>query len=210
ALEPGRGYEVSIDLSATSWVFEAGHHVRVALAGADWPNVWPPPSSNVITIDADRSRIVLPVAPPLENPVDPGFLLPPAERGDAPEATKAVDATEEGAKEPVYRIEHDALAHQAHVVIDHGSPYDVEIGARVAEDYFGKLTVSTDDPSDARAEGRARFEIAWPEATASAEVNMTLVSDAATYRVHLDLDVRENGKTLWSRRWDRDIPRRLQ
>lgn len=208
ALEPGRSYEVSIDLSATSWVFEAGHRIRVSLAGADWPNVWPPPAGNVLHIDAERSRMLLPVLPPQEHPNDPGFLLPPAERGDAPEATKAVEAS--GEKEPVYRIEHDAIAHRAHVVVDHGSSYDVEIGAGVIEDYFGRLTVSTDDPSDAHAEGRARFEMAWPETTASAEVSMTLESDATTYRVRLDLDVQEDGETLWTRRWDREIPRRLQ
>ncbi len=209
-LSPGKPYSVTIDLTATSWVFEAGHHIRVALAGSDWPNVWPPPMNNALTVDAATSKMVLPVVPPQEHPNDPGFLLPPAERGDAPEATKAVDAPQEGSKDPVYRIEHDAIAHRAHVVVDHGGPYEVELGAKVLEFYFGRLTVSTDDPADARAEGRARFEIAWPETTAAAEVSMTLESTSSAYKVHLDLDVTENGKTLWTRRWDRDIPRRLQ
>jgi hypothetical protein len=208
ALEPGRTYDVTIDLMATSWVFEAGHRIRVSLAGADWPNVWPPPANNVLEIDAAGSRMVLPVVPSLEHQNDPGFLPPPAERGDTPDATKAIESS--GDKEPVYRIEHDAIAHRAHVVVDHGSSYEVELGAAVTEDYFGRVGVSTDDPGDARAEGRVRFEIAWPETTASTEVNMKLESDAGEYRVQLDLNVRENGQQLWTRRWERAFPRALQ
>ena len=42
-LEPGRRYEITLDLEAASWTFEAGHRVRLDLAGTDWPNVWSPP-----------------------------------------------------------------------------------------------------------------------------------------------------------------------
>ena len=44
ALEPGVPTEIEIELEATSWIFERGHRVRLSLAGADWPNIWPPPS----------------------------------------------------------------------------------------------------------------------------------------------------------------------
>ena len=50
-LEPGRSYRVTIELDVTSWTFEAGHRLRLDLAGADWPNVWPPPQAVSLTID---------------------------------------------------------------------------------------------------------------------------------------------------------------
>ena len=53
ALEPGVPTEVEIELEATSWIFEPGHRVRLSLAGADWPNIWPPPSGAPL---AGRSR----------------------------------------------------------------------------------------------------------------------------------------------------------
>ncbi len=42
-LEPGVATPVELELEATSWIFEPGHRVRLALAGSDWPNTWPPP-----------------------------------------------------------------------------------------------------------------------------------------------------------------------
>src|SRR5207245_2913659 len=42
-LVPGEVYELELDLDATAWLFEPGHRVRLAVANADWPNVWPTP-----------------------------------------------------------------------------------------------------------------------------------------------------------------------
>ena len=36
-LVPDTAYEVSVELDATSWVFDAGARLRLAIAGADWP-----------------------------------------------------------------------------------------------------------------------------------------------------------------------------
>ncbi len=44
-LEPGERYEVTFDLEAASWTFEAGHRIRLDLAGTDWPNAWTPPGA---------------------------------------------------------------------------------------------------------------------------------------------------------------------
>ena len=66
ALEPGVPTEVEIELEATSWIFEPGHRVRLSLAGADWPNIWPPPSGAPLQVDRASVELVLPV---LDGPV---------------------------------------------------------------------------------------------------------------------------------------------
>jgi uncharacterized protein len=40
-MRPGVVEEVELELDATSWVFPAGHRLRLSLAGADWPNLVP-------------------------------------------------------------------------------------------------------------------------------------------------------------------------
>src|SRR5690606_35996377 len=40
---PGEVYALSIQLDATSWLFEPGHSIRVSIAAADFPNSWPTP-----------------------------------------------------------------------------------------------------------------------------------------------------------------------
>jgi hypothetical protein len=206
ALEPGRLYDVGVDLSATSWVLERGHRLRLALAGTDWPNVWTPPEPVTLTFAPDSSRLVVPVVRGHNGLESPMLRPPPAERGETKDAPKAL-ASEGKVK---WRIEHDILGRQTHYEVDHGSTYGTEIGSKMTESYFGRLSVSPDDPGPAHAEGRVRYEIEWPEATVTTEVRSHLRSSPETYVFELDLDVTHNGALLGRRRWERRFDRRLQ
>ena len=59
--------DVAVELEATSWVFEPGHRVRLALAGTDWPNAWPPPEPVTLHVDRSSLRFSLPELPPLAD-----------------------------------------------------------------------------------------------------------------------------------------------
>lgn len=198
-LDPGVVYEVSIDLTATSWVLPRGHRLRLAIAGTDWPNVWPPPEPVSLTLDPHRSALNLPV-------LDGGEEFPAPRLRPPSAATKAQNSESRVS----WRVEHDVLERETRYVVDHGSTYETEMGARVTESYFGRVAVSNSHPGRSRAEGRIRFEIAWPEATVIAEVRATLASSAREYRLEMDLDVIHDGAGLGRRRWERTFPRRLQ
>jgi predicted acyl esterase len=58
-LEPGQAHDVTLELEATSWVFEPGHRIRLDLAGTDWPNCWPPPTPIAFTKNRSRTPIFL-------------------------------------------------------------------------------------------------------------------------------------------------------
>jgi len=69
ALTPGEVIELEFDLYPVSWMFKAGHAIRLAIAGADQDNLQPIAAEETPTINVyhggDRaSRIVLPVVPP--------------------------------------------------------------------------------------------------------------------------------------------------
>ena len=49
-------------MEATSWVFPAGHSIRLSVAGNDWPNTWVPPQPVTLTIESLQMQ--LPVIPP--------------------------------------------------------------------------------------------------------------------------------------------------
>ncbi|CAN5725470.1 CocE/NonD family hydrolase [soil metagenome] len=205
-LEPGRLYNAGIDLSATSWVLERGHRLRLALAGTDWPNVWTPPEPVTLTFDPSASRLILPVARGDNGLASPELKPPPAERGDADDATKSLRSD----SRVEWRIEQDILERETHYVVDHGSTYETEIGSKMTESYYGRLSVSTTDPGRARAEGRVRYEIAWPEGNATTEVRSLLRSSPGAYTLELDLEVSHNGAPFGRRRWKRTFDRHLQ
>ncbi|HXF72466.1 MAG TPA: CocE/NonD family hydrolase, partial [Actinomycetota bacterium] len=205
-LEPGRRERVRIELEATSWVFEPGHRIRLDLAPADWPNAWPPPFPGELEIDRADAVLTLPV---LEGPSPvaerPTFAPPTRERQRVPPPDAPGGPL-------VWRIEHDVVARETWAVIGHGSVEELEgpEARRVVERSDGVVAVSTDDPGRARCEARYRYLIEFPEAIVETEARERVESDARTYRIELELDVREGGELRWRRRWARTYPRRLQ
>ena len=209
-LAPGAATEVTLELDATSWVFEAGHRVRLSLAGADWPNVWPPPAGGALSVDRSTVELSLPV---VEGP--PAIAEPPTFTSSPGKETHGPDPT--GEQPPlVWRVEHDVLGRERRAVVSHGSSYDGEAGARVDERYEGAVGVSLTDPGDAWARATSRYVIRWPEADCAAEATLELHSDADAYHVVVEVvaeelsDDQPTGIGRRQRRFERTIPRRLQ
>jgi predicted acyl esterase len=78
-LEPGLVEPVELELDATSWVFPAGHRLRLSLAGSDWPNAVPPPAPVTLTVERDGSELLLPLLTggATSAPPDPPTLRTP-------------------------------------------------------------------------------------------------------------------------------------
>jgi hypothetical protein len=202
-VEPGTPYRLRFELEVTSWVFEAGHRIRLDLAGGDWPNAWAPPGPVTLTFDRAGSTLTLPVlngpAPVPERPV-----MPPPQRSN-----KAIPSR--GHHDYLWRIEHDVAAGETRAVVGNWGDYPPKDDVpSFAESYGGVVSVSADDPGVARAEGEARFEMRFPEVTAVSHATTTVESDGDEYRVRIELRVSEDGAERWVRRWDETFARDLQ
>ena len=200
----GEWLDLVIDLEATTWHFDPGHEVRLALSRSDWPNAWPAPE-----VGADRGR------PGVDRPRAPDRRAPRPEHPGVPRAGRARDhgpELDESVEQPPVRwwIEHDVLGRRRTAKDEHGYVYTGRYDAQIEDAYTGATDVSTVDPSDAGAEGTARFEITWPEATVSASARLSVRSTADEYEVEIDLDVEESGQPFARRRWHEVIPRHLQ
>lgn len=207
ALEPGTPIRIEVELEATSWVFEPGHRIRLSLAGADWPNIWPPPRPGTVTLDRETIALSLPV---VEG--EPPVPEPPVFSPSRGEDTHAADPTGEQPR-TIWKIERDVLARESRSVISHGSDYEGEEGARIEERYEGEVGVSTVDPGNAWAKAACRYVIRWPEAECATEARLDLRSDAEAYHVIVDVMVEElgdSGLARRERRFERRIPRKLQ
>ncbi len=208
ALEPGVPTPVEIELEATSWIFEEGHRVRLALSGADWPNTWPPPSGAPLQVERSSVELILPVLsgpPPLPAP-----SLPPTTGKDTHAPSKDVEQPP-----TVWVIEEDQLEHETRVVTSYGSIYEAPFGAHCVEEYEGTVGVSLDDPARACARATTVYRITWPEADVRTEARLDMTSDAETYHVVIELVAEElapdAGATPFRReqRFERSFPRHL-
>lgn len=77
-LEPGKTYSLDIEMHLTSWVFPAGHRIRVAVSNALWPMVLPTPYNMTTALQLGSvagSRVVLPVVP-VRAALPPPFAVP--------------------------------------------------------------------------------------------------------------------------------------
>ncbi|MFN2489908.1 MAG: CocE/NonD family hydrolase [Actinomycetota bacterium] len=198
-LEPGRLYTVTIELDATSWVFEPGHRLRLDVAGTDWPNLWPPPEAMTLSVERSSSRLVLPRVTGAVAEARPASLHPAR-----PRPARAPHRDDPPA---VWRIETDVVNKERRVTIDHGGDTDLDIGGHLTEHYFGVAGVSPDDPGNAYVLGRSSFALRWPDVEVRTESRVTLRSDAHSFYLTLDLDVQEDDVLRWSRRWERSYAR---
>lgn len=198
-LEPGVPAEVELELEATSWTFERGQRVRLALAGSDWPNTWPPPRGGRLLVERASVELVLPTLsePPVAPP--PRFAPPPGGEGEPGQEPSAVR-----------RVERDAA--ETRVVVGTATDYDAPFGAHVAERYEGEVGVCPHEPGRAWARAASSYRIAWPEATVRTEARLDLRSTTSEYVVRIDVVAEEEGGGLGriERRHERRIRRRLQ
>jgi hypothetical protein len=192
-LVEGEEYDIEVELEATSWVFEPGHLLRLAIAGADWPNTVAPPQ-------------------PLTMEVRGGTLeLPTVETGTDASLTSRAPAFEPGGpaedvdNSVVWRVERDIVRGETACVVGSESTYDTPYG-RATERYAGRVTVDRAS-FEQRAEADVTFAVEWPEAAVSARSTLDLRVRPRSYDVVIDLEVKQNDETLATRHWARSFDR---
>ena len=89
-LVPGERYRVEIPLSSVGSAIPAGHRVRVSVASAFWPAVWPSPEPVALTVIAGgESALTLPVRAPRDEPEVPAHFAQP-EEGPLPAVARGI------------------------------------------------------------------------------------------------------------------------
>ena len=201
AVTPGDPIDLELELEAIAWTVEAGHRIRLDLAGADWPNAWPPPYATTLAFDRADASLELPV---LDGP--PPISDPPSVRPVVGRQSDTGSTEDDWWR---WEVERDAGMHVARTGYGGASP--AEDGSPAYRDrYEGVVGVSPDDPGVAFAEGEGEFEIGFPESTVRTASRVRVDSDAETYRVSIELTAEEDGRERFRRRWEREFPRELQ
>jgi len=186
-LEPGKVYELNVELLACSYRVAKGHRLRVAIAGADLQHCWPTPKPCINTIHAG-SRMILPVvpsqAPKLPEPdLRPSpYPLPRREQVAAPE----------------YSVTHDLVRETTTV------RYDTRCGAGINRSEF---TISRREP--ARTTCKASYEYRKPMSGMDVVVNTQCVtsSDEKAFHHLVDAAIIVNGRPYFQKSWNISVPR---
>jgi uncharacterized protein len=161
-LVPGEVYDIDIDIDieidAIAWQWTPGHVLRIALAGADWPNVIAPPSPSTLTVHG--GELVLPVYDPAGSPYPTPVFVP----GD--------DSADEESSAVTWRTSRDVLARVTGAFVEHGGdPYDTPHG-RAGEHYVGEVSVQTQTFAQS-ARSEVTFNLHYDDDGSGAAVDCT-------------------------------------
>ncbi len=201
-LTPGTVYELDIPMNPTGWVVPAGHRIRLAIASADFPNLWPTPeraANRVYRGGAHPSRLVLPVAPPSSLPA-PVFLPPPKMR----EPAKSY------AEPPTLQAIADQITGTVTVTSHSGSTLVLpeNRGSLISKRDF-RCTASPRDPAQASIVGIHTFTLEREDGTFEVVGESTIRATATTFHIVVNLTVTRNGKLFFQKNWLASEPRRL-
>jgi len=206
-LEPGRVYEARVPLRAAGYRWRAGHRIRLSVASAWWPTMWPSPYPCTIEVHAGPatpSRLELPVLPEavaIALPEPPAWKDPPTGLADLDTGTSL---------EPEWRIEEDVLAGTVTVRSFEGGTTVHPDGRRsLYSDERLEMTAHREDP--ARACFGSEVIYRWDDGTALTEIRATgdIRGTATHFEVRLGLEVTHGGAPFFARTWEESILREL-
>jgi len=201
-LVPGETYELPIEIDCTAWHFERGHRIRLTVASADWPNVWPTPqpaTNRVFRGDSHPSQLVLPTVPAAGSARPPEFRPSPESR----------ERHNQRLDPPVWEVVHDALSRRARVHLFEHLSERINDATLVTREYELTSHVDPDDPASASVRGRHTSTITKPNGLTTATSTVSIQGAAMHFHVTIDLMVTVDGLPHHTHQWVKSVPRHL-
>ncbi len=201
-LEPGREYEVTVQLNVVAHRLVAGHRWRVAISPTYWPHAWPSPAPVILTLNTgDESRLVLPVRAP--GALDES-IVPFAEPEGAPrleyERLRSDDATR--------TFTYDATQGQLQMVdrIDDGRNRlsNGIVHESVTTNIF---SIIEGLPTSASVECKRQIEISRGDWVTRVETTSVMTGEKDYFHLTNVLDAYEGQVRIFTKSWTRKIRR---
>ncbi len=213
-LAPGSVARVEVPMRAAGYRFAAGHRVRLSVASAYWPVIWPSPEpatfellrgsrdgarSGTASGPAGSARLVLPAVPTADTQAPTFKTSPP----DLPDVGRGDDDP------AIWRVERDVLGGTTTVRTFDGGELVNTDGTTLYSSEQHDLGASDLDP--ARASMTSEVVYRWRQDAHAVDVLVSghTSSDATSFRIVGTLTVDLNGRRFFERSWDETIPRRL-
>jgi putative CocE/NonD family hydrolase len=197
---PGEVFELDIEIDCTSWAFARGHRIRLSIASADWPNVWPTPEpakNQVYRGPLHPSRLILPVVPARGSASAPLFHR----------SQRSVTAPSAATHPPIWKVSRDQLTGRTVVEIRQSAKGRVNDTTVVERESSSSFDVNPYRPSDASARCRHVVRIVRPNQVTQSQADIAVQATATHFYVEIALAVQVNGGQHFARQWVESVPR---
>ena len=204
ALEPGKRYQITVELDVLGQQIPKGHRLEVALSPTYWPQAWPSPKPVTLTVYTGKdTRICLPVRTPQaeDESVGDHFQIPEI----AEVMDKEILRTENRTRE----VSHDLVngIWKLEDFSDEGErrlPFNgMEYGSINKNTY----TIKENDPLSATVACDWELKIGRGDWQTRLESHSGMTSDETTFYLTSTLIAYENEKEVFRKTWKEEVPR---
>ncbi len=201
-LEPKKTYRVQVQLNDVAHSFLAGHRFRVAISTSYWPLAWLPPKATRLSIYTGLSSLTLPIREPRQ--IDEN--LPPF---DKPEGSPPPEKTMLEPMNLRWTVIRDLAKDEStlEVIKDEGTYRLEDINLKVRWTTKEWYSFHNNDFNSARGETLAIRGFKRDDWSVETVTRTVLTSSETHYHLHATLDAYERDRRVYSKIWDRDIPR---
>ena len=201
-LDPGEVVLLDIPIDATAWRFDAGHRIRIAIASADFPNVWPTPEparNGVHRGSSYASRVVLPVVPAGGSADPPEFAA----------ASTDVEAFSSSRHPPTWELVEDVFTGSTSVRVEYSTEGRIDEQTVIVEEFLMLNRVDRKNPAAASARGEHHARIERPNNVTEARSVVTIQGSSTHFHVTISLEVTVNAALHSTRHWTWSVRREL-
>ena len=197
-LVPGKPVTVRFPLLAASAVIPRGWRLRLALAGADFPVVWPPAERFTLTVDPSASRLLLPVVPPRDSTQDLDW------QESAPPPPPPTVATN---SDRTWTIVHDGDTTRFGREIESREEQPERADLVYDSQQSWEVVVGDEDPATTRVSSQNEIHLERPGWSVGTVGTLEMTADAHNFHLTVELKAMHDGSLIWERRWSEQIPR---
>jgi len=206
---PGEKFPLEIELHFTSWTFNEGHKIRIAVSNSQWPMLWPSAFPVTTTLDiggAVGAQIELPVLTKSRypNPVFKGPAFSP--KLDGYEVIDAGNVTGYAAIETIQR---DELTGQAIGIARNQGATRYPWGIEHFEEEIEQRTLDH-DPANSIVVGRYKITQELSDKTLAFEQTVEFKSDPINFNLKFHRWISIDGEKQQEKIWEEAIPRDFQ
>ena len=203
-LEPGRIYEVRVQLNAAAHRLNAGHRWRVAISPTYWPHAWPSPVAVKLTIyTGEQTRLIL----PLRGPSGLDDSLVPF---GPPEGAPLLEYESLRVEDSNRTITYDVAKGRLKMVdwID-GGRNQLSNGLIHDNVTINKFSILEGQPTSARVQCERQIEISRGDWETRVETLSVMTSDKDYYYLTNVLDAYEGQVRVFTKSWTKKIRREM-
>ena len=205
---PGEKFLLNIELHFTSWIFNEGHRIRVAISNAQWPMLWPSslPVNTSLEIGGESTYINLPIMPSgkIETPNFKEPRANPTLRG-----YEVLDAGNITGYAAISSIQNDPNTGEKFGLATNSGATKYPWGVERYEEEIEHRTYDN-NPANTTVLGRYKITEELKDRTLDFEQNVEFSSDKENFYLSFHRWVSVDGQLHKKKVWYKIIPRDFQ